>query len=276
LSRTASTWLDHADPCRIFTRNGLTPDPWQIEILRRRPQRALVCWGRQVGKSLAFGALALHTALFRRRLRRDPAVRPQPYVLIASFKHEKAKELLAKAMSLYKPYRDQFPIVAETTERVAFAHGGIIQTIPATPDAARGPAADLVILEEAALTSRELRSTILYTLSTTNGPLYAISSAPEKPAGWWWEAWTQSGKYGGEDALMARDGWHRTFMRSDRCPRITPDFLESALRDDGPEAFGRECLCEFPKPTMSTRGLMLPDLSSFLVDDAGDVYPGAA
>ena len=276
MSRTASTWLDHSDPCRILYRNGLLPDEWQRGLLQSRPHRALLCCGRQTGKSLSLGALALHTALFRRRLRRDPAVRPQPYVLIASFKHEKAKELLAKAMSLYKPYRDQFPIVAETTERVAFAHGGIIQTIPATPDAARGPAADLVILEEAALTSRELRSTILYTLSTTNGPLYAISSAPEKPAGWWWEAWTQSGKYGGEDALAAKDGWHRTFMRSDRCPRITSDFLESALRDDGPEAFGRECLCEFPKPTMSTRGLMLPDLSSFLVDDAGDVYPGAA
>src|SRR5574340_494562 len=218
---TASAWLDHVDPCRIFTANGLVPDEWQRTLLRENPHRALLCCGRQTGKSLGLGAKALHTALFRRRRRHDPAVRPQPYVLIASFKHEKAKELLAKAMSLYKPYRDQFPIIAETTERVAFAHGGIIQTIPATPDAARGPAADLVILEEAALTSRELRSTILYTLSTTNGPLYAISTAPEKAAGWWWEAWTQSGRYGGEDALAIRDGWHRTFMRSDRCPRIT-------------------------------------------------------
>jgi hypothetical protein len=273
---TAETWLDYADPVRIFRRNGLFADQWQRDLLRDNPYRALICVGRQGGKSLLLGAKALHTALFCAKLRNDPAVRPAPYVLIASFKHEKAKELLAKAMSLYRPYRDQFPIVAETSERVQFANGGIIQTIPATSDNARGPAADLVILEEAAFTDRELYSAIMYTLSTTNGPLYAISTPPPKPAGWWWEAWTQNGKYGGEDGLKARDTWHRVFMRSTECPRITKEFLETALREDGEERFNRECLCEFPKASASQRGLLLPDLSSFLVDDAGDVYPGAA
>ena len=33
---------------------GIEPDPWQAELLRERPKRALLCCARQTGKTEAF------------------------------------------------------------------------------------------------------------------------------------------------------------------------------------------------------------------------------
>ena len=42
---------------------GLTPDPWQANLMRARPERALLLSSRQAGKSMTVGAIALEQAL---------------------------------------------------------------------------------------------------------------------------------------------------------------------------------------------------------------------
>ena len=55
------------DPARILTAQGLTPDPWQREVLLSTARDILLNCSRGAGKSRVTSALALHTALFRPR-----------------------------------------------------------------------------------------------------------------------------------------------------------------------------------------------------------------
>jgi len=47
------------DPALIGERVGLTLDPWQSELIRTQPKRALLLAARQSGKSTATALLAL-------------------------------------------------------------------------------------------------------------------------------------------------------------------------------------------------------------------------
>lgn len=237
---TASRLLDALDPCRIFARSGLTPDPWQAKVLRLRPKRALICWGRQTGKTYTFSALALSQAFWR----------PGTLTLVTAFNQDKSKALVEKAMTLYKPFKEEFPLMVDSTERKVFRNGSAIQALPGLAESSRGPTAHLVLMDEAAWTTTRLKAIISQTLATTDGPLVAMSTPPEEPMGWWWSAWTSGGIFGGEDAIEGArgDGWYRSFVPSTRCPRISPEFLERTQVEDGELAYQRECLCEFPQP----------------------------
>lgn len=242
---TAGRLLDSIDPCVIFRRNGLTPDPWQAELLRAMPRMALVCWGRQVGKTTALAALALHRALYR----------PGSRVLLASFNLDKAKEMLGKAADLYAPWQSEVPMEAQTTEHLGLRNGSQVDAIPARPTAARGPTAKLVVLDEAAWTSYELFSTIFPTLMRTGGTLVAVSTPPEVAGGWWWDAWTKGGGVPGEEAAgRASDLWLRSYVPSTRSPYATPEHLEQARAVMAPDDFAREYECQFPSQDKGLHG----------------------
>src|ERR1700722_13009778 len=51
------------DPARILASAGMTPDPWQTDLLRSRSSRMLLLCSRQAGKSTVAAALALRAAL---------------------------------------------------------------------------------------------------------------------------------------------------------------------------------------------------------------------
>jgi hypothetical protein len=242
---TAGRLLDSIDPCVVFRRNGLTPDPWQTELLRAMPRMSLVCWGRQVGKTTCLAALALHRALYR----------PGSRVLLASFNHDKAKEMLGKAADLYAPWQTEVPLEAQTTEHLGFRNESRIDAIPARPIAARGPTARLVVLDEAAWTSYELFSTIFPTLMRTGGTLVAVSTPPERATGWWWEAWTKSGEAtGGEAVGRLSDLWLRSFVPSTSSPYATPEHIDQARAIMAPEDYAREYECQFPSAQAGALG----------------------
>jgi hypothetical protein len=52
------------DPVLLAQDCGITLDPWQAELLRTPPRRALLCCSRQSGKSTAVALLGLWTAIF--------------------------------------------------------------------------------------------------------------------------------------------------------------------------------------------------------------------
>jgi hypothetical protein len=53
------------DPAAILTAQGLTPDPWQEELLLSERRHVLLNCSHQSGKSRAVSALALYTARCR-------------------------------------------------------------------------------------------------------------------------------------------------------------------------------------------------------------------
>jgi hypothetical protein len=54
------------DPALIAHDAGITPDPWQAELLRSTADRVLMLCSRQAGKTTTAAFMALHTAIYRR------------------------------------------------------------------------------------------------------------------------------------------------------------------------------------------------------------------
>src|SRR5579859_7747236 len=54
-----------SDPARILSDAGMSPDPWQADLMRSSWSRAMLNVTRQGGKSLAASGIALRTALFQ-------------------------------------------------------------------------------------------------------------------------------------------------------------------------------------------------------------------
>lgn len=242
----ARYWLNGLDPCQVMLRNGYTPDPWQSEILRKRPRRAILCWGRQVGKTRCLSAFALSELFYR----------PGSLVLISSYNQKKSKEMLLKVMELYKPFADEFALAVDTTEEKRLANGSRVIALTGDDDSPRSYTADVVLLDEAAFTNDGLRASIDACLAVKNGPLVAMSTPPTHPSGWWYGTWTRNETLqpdeaagpdrGGWFAQQCSDGWYRTMVRSTECPRISPAFLEQARLDNGEENYLREYECQFP------------------------------
>jgi hypothetical protein len=51
------------NPSHVLLAQGLTPDPWQRQLLLEPPRHALLNCSRQSGKSRTVAALAVHTAV---------------------------------------------------------------------------------------------------------------------------------------------------------------------------------------------------------------------
>lgn len=259
MSATAGVLADMLDPSRTLRALGVEADEIQRAVLLSTSPRLLLCQGRQVGKSRVAGHLIAHrTCLYDGHL-----------TLIVSFRQEQSDELMLKAIESVNVIAPRLrrKVLSASSQTLKLDNGARIISLPGrNPDAPRSYTAHMLVMEEAAFTSDELFSSAVYSLGTTGGTLMALSSAPRHPRGWYWSAWTRNGSIRGEDAAeTARDQWERYYYPSDRCPRISPAFLESA-RELDPERFEREALCKFP--SLSEGGgnpLVIPELGS-LVD----------
>src|SRR5689334_19955024 len=77
-------------PPLIMKMAGLSPDPWQAEILRRRPSRLLLNCARQAGKTQVVAAAALDNAMMD----------DNSLVLLLSPSERQSKELFLRVMQI--------------------------------------------------------------------------------------------------------------------------------------------------------------------------------
>src|SRR5258707_12586921 len=63
-AKLADTLARFLDPVALALDCGITPDPWQAELLRARPRRSLLLCSRQSGKSTVTALSALWTAVY--------------------------------------------------------------------------------------------------------------------------------------------------------------------------------------------------------------------
>lgn len=89
-----------------------------------------------------------------------------------------------------------------------------------------------MIVDEASRVDNALFAAVRPMLATTNGRFVALTS-PYGKRGWFYEAW----EYG--------DGWERTKVTADQCPRIDPNWLAEEKRLIGGWQFRQEYSCEF-------------------------------
>jgi len=212
------------DPVLLALDCGITPDPWQADLLRSTASRILELCTRQGGKSTTTSLIALNTALYK----------PASLTLILSPSQRQSAEMHRTVMEMHGRLDGAAPSLnAESVLKAEFANGSRIIALPGTERTVRGyAAADLVIIDEAARVEDELIAAVRPMLATSNGRLIGLTT-PAGKRGWFYDAWTSN------------EEWHRVKITADQCPRITPEFLADELKALGPQRFAEEYMCEF-------------------------------
>jgi hypothetical protein len=206
------------DACSIATDCGLELDPWQENLLREQPRRALLCCSRQSGKSTVSALLALWTALYE----------PGALVLLVSPSQRQSAELFRTTIGFYHQLKNVPTLAAESVLRAEFSNGSRIVSLPGNETTVRGfSAASLVVLDEASRTADALISAIRPMLAVSDGKLIALST-PAGRRGWYYESWVGDGD------------WVRVRVPASECPRISKEFLEEELAALGPQRYSEE------------------------------------
>jgi len=217
------------DPALLARDCGIEPDPWQADLLRRHPRRALLCCSRQSGKTAACVLAAIWCALYE----------PSALVLILSPSLRQSSEVFRTLMLFYDKLKDAPELRQESVLRCELANGSRIISLPGTEKTVRGYSkADLVIIDEAARVEDQLLAAVrpMMAVSEGGGRLIALST-PAGKRGWFYEAWTG----GSAD-------WHRVRVPASECPRITAEFLAEELKELGAQRFSEEYELAFLEP----------------------------
>ncbi len=211
------------DPIRIMTRAGLTPDPWQRNLLCSISRRTLLLCSRQAGKSTTAAALALRTALLT----------PPALVLLLSPTERQSGELFRRTLDIYRDLGRPVATVAESALRLELANGSRIVALPGTERTIRCySGVKLLVVDEAARVPDDLYRTIRPMLAVSGGQLVALTT-PFGKLGWFYEAWT------------GRAAWQRIKITAEQCPRISAEFLAEERLALGDRWYRQEYLCDF-------------------------------
>src|SRR5262245_724147 len=215
------------DPARIAEDAGITPDPWQAELLRSTADRVLMLCSRQSGKTTTAAFMALHTAVYRR---------PGGVVIIVSPSQRQSGEIFRTVMRHHSNLENVPELKAESALRAEMANGSRILALPGSETTVRGySAADLIVIDEASRVEDALLQAVRPMLATSQGRLVALTT-PAGKRGWFYEAWIGDGN------------WHRVKVPASMCPRISKKFLEEELKELGASRFSEEYELEFIDP----------------------------
>ncbi|WP_322508019.1 terminase large subunit domain-containing protein [Anaerolinea sp.] len=211
------------DETLLMREVGLTPDPWQAQVLRSTGQRILLNCCRQSGKSTVSAVLAVHTALYQ----------PASLVLLLSPTLRQSQELFRKCLNVYRLVASDVPPESETKLTLELANGSRIVSLPGKEGTIRGfSGVSLLVVDEAARVPDELYYSVRPMLAVSHGRLVALST-PFGTRGWWYEAWRST------------DPWERYTITAAQCPRISSEFLAEEKRALGEWWFRQEYFCEF-------------------------------
>jgi hypothetical protein len=212
------------DPVLLARDAGITPDPWQAELLRSTAPRILELAARQVGKTTTTGLIALNTAIYT----------PASLSLILSPSERQSAEMLRTINNLHGRLKGVPKLRSDSVMRMELDNGSRIIALPGSEKTTRGYAGvSLAVIDEASRVDDELIAAVRPMLATTQGRLIALTT-PRGKRGWFYESW------------IDKDGpWKRFRITPDMCPRITRQFLAEELRALGPAKFSEEYNLEF-------------------------------
>ncbi len=202
---------------------GLSPDPWQRQMLESHSKSILLNCSRQAGKSTITALLAVHAAIFE----------PDSLILLLSPSLRQSQELFRKALDTYRELDRPVSASAESAMRLELENGSRIVSLPGKDHTVRGfSGVRLLAIDEAARVSDELYLAVRPMLAVSGGRLVALST-PFGTRGWWHQAWQSS------------EPWERYEVPAEQCPRISAEFLEEERQAMGPWWFNQEYECKF-------------------------------
>lgn len=214
------------DPVAFAIDCGVTPDPWQAELLTKRPRRGLLLCSRQSGKTTTTSLLALHRALFE----------SGALVVIVSPSNRQSGEMLRSIKQLLGALGDG-AVEAEGSAvlKLELKNGSRIIALPGTGDTVRGMAgASMVIVDEASRVSDDLIQAVTPMLATRADGSLILLTTPAGKRGFFYEAWHDSAQ-----------NWHRVRVTASDCPRISKEFLAEEMQRLGLARFREEYELEF-------------------------------
>ena len=187
---------------------GITPDPWQRDLLQSTANRTLLNCCRQSGKSTMSAVIALHRALYH----------PDSLILCLAPALRQSQELFAKIAGFYRDLGRPAPPQGERRLSLELENGSRIVTLPGTERTVRGfSGVDLLLLDEAARVDDALFHSTRPMLAVSGGALTMLST-PYGRRGVFFEEWTNG------------EGWERYEVPAAKCPRIPAAFLEAERR----------------------------------------------
>jgi hypothetical protein len=211
------------DPSRLMRMIGLTPDPWQQELLRSQASRVLLLCSRQLGKSTSVACVALNEAYLN-----DDAL-----ILLSSKTERQAGELFAKIAKFHRTLQ-LVGTVRDMALTLELANGSRIIALCGEGDNFRGFSDPrLCVVDEASIVSDSVLTALLPMLLVSGGRLVALST-PKGKRGWFYE------KY-----ISDETDWQRINARAADSPRISKERLEAQRRDLGDRQYSQEFLNEF-------------------------------
>lgn len=235
------------DDENIFTKNGLSPDLFQSQVLQFSAKKLLVACGRQVGKTTAVSGLASQMAL-----RSDDSL-----ILICAPSERQVRELLRTVKRLFKGAGYVDEIANDAILTLELKNGSrIIGVSAAAADGLRGfGGVDLMIIDEAAFVDDALFSIAVPMTATNPKSKLILLSTPNGHSNFFARRWHDSA-----------DEWTRVRWTSEQCGRIDPGFLAAQRRELGERLYAQEFLAEF-----ITEGNAVFDISALRIVPLGNL-----
>ncbi len=242
------------DPARIFAASGLTPDPWQRQLLLSPARRMLLNCSRQSGKSTAVAALVLYRALVQRA----------SLMLLVSPSLRQSVELFRKVESTHQALGRPAGRLSHGWTRMELGNRSRILCLPGREETIRSfSSVGLLVIDEASRVPDDLYRSVRPMLAVGGGRLVCLST-PFGRRGFFWREWSRERQEG--------DPWQRFRVTWRDCPRIEPAFIEQERVSLGESWVRQEYECSFEALT----GLVYPDFESLCAVDAVPELSGKA
>lgn len=192
---------------------GVAPDDWQADALESlldpmasRREAWTTC--RQAGKSSTAAVAVAWEAMFR----------PGSLTLLLAPTEAQAVEVVMLKVKGVLAKMGEVP-TEESQTRLVLPNGSRVLVLAGSaPENARGHAADLIVVDEAAQTTDDLWHAVAPETVVTRGRVLALTSAWQK-RGWYWEMWNDP-----------EAQWVKREKFADDLPRIM-DNIESVRAD---------------------------------------------
>lgn len=214
------------DPALIMSASGMTPDPWQAELIRDENHWWLLLCTRQGGKTQGISALALATALNRKGA----------LVLILTPSERQSKEVLRCVSQYYfSLFGVPFQSDTITTLKIELPNKSRIIALPGSSEKTIRVYAgvDLLLVDEAARVLDEVFYTVMPMLAVSGGRM-VCASTPWFSRGFMFREFKDGG-----------DLWKRITITADDCPRIDRKFLARERRTKPASWFAQEYMCQW-------------------------------
>jgi hypothetical protein len=230
------------DPSRLFQAQGMTPDPWQTQVLLCPSKHILLNCSRGAGKSRVTSVLALHTALFH----------PGSLTLLISRSLRQSKELLRYIKQAYRAIGKPLPATRSSDTHLELSTGSRILALPGKEETIRTfQGVNLLILDEASRIPDMLYGSVRPMVGTANGRTLCLST-PFGQRGFFWRSWCDD-----------TGPWTRFRIPWTQCPRLTPEFIAQERRQFGDSWVSQEYECDFT----ACDGRVYPDFDKAIVHD---------